>query len=62
MNEKQEQVLALLKEYCNNDEDRLNLLEESIKNGNVVLEENGSTTYYKEYILADKELQTKINN
>jgi hypothetical protein len=62
MNEKQEQVLELLKVYCNNDKNRLNLLEDSIKNGNVVLEENGSITYHKEYILADTELQTKINN
>jgi hypothetical protein len=59
MNEVQEGKLQLLKEYCQDNTERLDFLEKSIIDGNVIIEDDGNIKLSKEYILADKELQLK---
>lgn len=59
MNEEQKNALELLKQYCQGDKDRLDFLETSIANRNVIIEDDGTIKYSSEYILGDKELQLK---
>lgn len=59
MNEEQKNALELLKQYCQEDKDRLDFLETSIANRNVIVEDDGTIKYSSEYILGDKELQLK---
>jgi hypothetical protein len=59
MNEEQKNSLELLKQYCQEDKDRLDFLETSIANRNVIVEDDGTIKYSSEYILGDKELQLK---
>ena len=59
MNEKQKNALELLKQYCQEDKDRLDFLETSIANRNIIVEDDGTIKYSSEYILGDKELQLK---
>ena len=59
MNEEQKNALELLKQYCQEDKDRLDFLETSIANRNIIVEDDGSIKYSSEYILGDKELKLK---
>lgn len=59
MNEEQKNALELLKQYCQEDKDRLDFLETSIANKNIIVEDDGTIKYSSEYILGDKELQLK---
>ena len=59
MNEEQTNALELLKQYCQEDKDRLDFLETSIANRNIIVEDDGTIKYSSEYILGDKELQLK---
>ena len=59
MNEKQKNALELLKQYCQEDKDRLDFLETSIANRNIIVEDDGTIKYSSEYILGDKELKLK---
>jgi len=59
MNEEQKNALELLKQYCQEDENRLDFLETSIANKNIIVEDDGTIKYSSEYILGDKELQLK---
>jgi hypothetical protein len=59
MNEEQKNALELLKQYCQENEDRLDFLETSIANRNIIVEDDGTIKYSSEYILGDKELQIK---
>ena len=59
MNEEQKNALELLKQYCQEDKDRLDFLETSIANRNIIVEDDGTIKYSSEYILGDKELQLK---
>ena len=59
MNEKQKNALELLKQYCQEDKDRLDFLETSIANRNIIIEDDGTIKYSSEYILGDKELKLK---
>jgi hypothetical protein len=59
MNEEQKNALELLKQYCQEDENRLDFLETSIANRNIIVEDDGTIKYSSEYILGDKELQIK---
>ena len=59
MNEKQKNALELLKQYCQEDKDRLDFLETSIANRNIIIEDDGTIKYSSEYLLGDKELKLK---
>ena len=59
MNEEQKNALELLKQYCQEDKDRLDFLETSIANRNIIVEDDGTIKYSSEYILGDKELKLK---
>ncbi len=59
MNEEQKNALELLKQYCQEDKDRLDFLETSITNRNIIIEDDGTIKYSSEYILGDKELKLK---
>ena len=59
MNEEQKNALELLKQYCQEDKDRLDFLETSIANRNIIIEDDGTIKYSSEYILEDKELKLK---
>ena len=59
MNEEQKNALELLKQYCQEDKDRLDFLETSITNRNIIVEDDGTIKYSSEYILGDKELKLK---
>lgn len=59
MNEEQKNALELLKQYCQEDKDRLDFLETSIASRNIIVEDDGTIKYSSEYILGDKELQLK---
>lgn len=59
MNEKKEKSLELLKEFCEEDENRLDFLEKSIVNKDVIIEDDGIIKYSSKYIIGDKELQIK---
>lgn len=59
MNEKQKNALELLKQHCQEDKDRLDFLETSIANRNIIIEDDGTIKYSSEYILGDKELKLK---
>jgi hypothetical protein len=59
MNEEQKNALELLKQYCQENKDRLDFLETSIANRNIIVEDDGTIKYSSEYILGDKELQIK---
>lgn len=59
MNEEQKNALELLKQYCQKDKDRLDFLETSIANRNIIIEDDGTIKYSSEYILGDKELKLK---
>ena len=59
MNEEQKNALELLKQYCQEDKDRLDFLETSIANRNIIIEDDGTIKYSSEYILGDKELKLK---
>ena len=59
MNEEQKNALELLKQYCQEDKDRLDFLETSIANRNIIVEDDGTIKYSSEYILRDKELKLK---
>ena len=59
MNKEQKNALELLKQYCQEDKDRLDFLETSIANRNIIIEDDGTIKYSSEYILGDKELKLK---
>ena len=59
MNEEQKNALELLKQHCQEDKDRLDFLETSIANRNIIIEDDGTIKYSSEYILGDKELKLK---
>ena len=59
MNKEQKNALELLKQYCQEDKDRLDFLETSIANRNIIVEGDGTIKYSSEYILGDKELKLK---
>ena len=59
MNEKQKNALELLKQHCQEDKARLDFLETSIANRNIIIEDDGTIKYSSEYILGDKELKLK---
>ena len=59
MNEEQKNALELLKQYCQEDKDRLDFLETSIANRNIIIEDDGTIKYSSEYLLGDKELKLK---
>ena len=59
MIEEQKNALELLKQYCQEDKDRLDFLETSIANRNIIVEDDGTIKYSSEYILGDKELKLK---
>ena len=59
MNEEQKNALELLKQYCQEDKDRLDFLETSIANRNIIIEDDGTIKYSSEYILGDNELKLK---
>ena len=59
MNKEQKNALELLKQYCQEDKDRLDFLETSIANRNIIVEDDGTIKYSSEYILGDKELKLK---
>ena len=45
MNEEQKNALELLKQYCQEDKDRLDFLETSIANRNIIVEDDGTIKY-----------------
>ena len=59
MNEEQKNALELLKQYCQEDKGRLDFLETSIANRNIIIEDDGTIKYSSEYLLGDKELKLK---
>lgn len=59
MNKEQKNALELLKQHCQEDKDRLDFLETSIANRNIIIEDDGTIKYSSEYILGDKELKLK---